>query len=709
MKNSVLSFYFVLVVALFGILFSLPSGTFGDSWLGNKLDQSKISLGLDLIGGTELDYEIDLSEAQELNSDDDPQNNVNIEWIAESVRDSLEERVNPAGVGEIIVKRSKVDDQEHILIQMPPSSNVAQAKADAERDNRLEFYEQNPEREEIYRGNITDFLAQVNSQDFESMGTELAENDDLVNFEVVAPAYKDGISDPVLAEKVFAAKEGEVLSEIVETTVTPVISFDDEGNQTYSGRFARVLALVKVNEVDTKERSKTTQAEAQARHILLGYTGSLRAPEDVPYATKEEAQAKAEELLAQIKDGADFAELATEFSTGPSATEGGDLGTFSPGSMIGPFNDAVFGAEVEDFTTIESTTEPRLVPEVVETDFGIHIIEVLSVTPEKTEDVTETIVGYQMITWDRDELQWTKTELDGSHLEAASPSYDQQIGTPVVALRFTAEGGELFAAMTERIAARRCNETYCALGAKVGGQWVSQATVRQKIIGRDSIISGNFTFDEVKGLANGLNLGAIAAPVRLSGQTTIKAELGEDQLQKSLKAAGFGLGATILFMIFMYRMAGVVAGVALLIYMTLFVAILKTWPTSFGGPIVLSLSGVAGIALSVGLAVDGNILIFERMKEEVRNGKTLKKAIELGFARAWNAIRDSNLTTLIICLILFVMGSSIIQGFAIMLIVGTLLSMFSAITISRTLLRFLVLFEPLNKPELFACKKTKNK
>ncbi len=710
MKNSVLrSFAFVVLIALIAGLYSLPSGTLGDNWLGNKLDEAKVSLGLDLVGGTELDYKVDLTEARALNSDDDPQNDVSLDWIAESVRDSLEERVNPAGVGEIVVKRSRVDSEEHILIQMPPSSNVAAAKRDAERDNRLEFFEQDPSKEVEARNMIASYLDTIDSNNFESEGARLADEDDLVSYEKVSAKFRDEYTDGPLAEKLFVANQGDVLPEVVETTIVPSISFDDDGNQTIEGRFAQVLALVKITEKSAQTRDKTTQAEAQARHILLAYQGATRAGEDVPYVDAAAAKTKAEELLQQLKDGGDFAALATEFSTGPSATSGGDLGTFNPGSMIGAFNDEVFGTDTEDYTTLEPITENYLVPSVVETDFGFHIIEILGRTPEKTESIEEPLVGYEMITWDRDEFGWIETELNGSHLEAAAPSYDQQVGTPVVALRFTAEGGDLFAEMTERIAARRCDGGPCSLGAKVGGEWVSRATVRQKIVGRDSIISGSFTFEQVKELASGLNLGAIAAPVQLSGQTTIQAQLGETQLKQSLRAAGFGLGATILFMLFMYRLAGVVAGVALLIYAGIFFMILKTWPTSFGGPIVLSLSGVAGMALSIGLAVDGNILIFERMKEEVKRGQPLTKAIELGFSRAWNAIRDSNITTLITCMILFVMGSSVIQGFAIMLIVGTLLSMLSAIFISRALLRFLVSFPSLQKPSLFACSKSKKK
>jgi preprotein translocase subunit SecD len=149
---------------------------------------------------------------------------------------------------------------------------------------------------------------------------------------------------------------------------------------------------------------------------------------------------------------------------------------------------------------------------------------------------------------------------------------------------------------------------------------------------------------------------------------------------------------------------GVIAAVALTLYASIFVTMLKIWPESFGGPIVLTLAGIAGIVLSIGLAVDGNILIFERLKEELKRGRSLHQAVDLGFERAWTAIKDSNLTTLLTCLILFSFGSSVIKGFAITLIVGTLLSMFTAVTISRNLLRFTLLFKSFRKKALFGVK-----
>lgn len=695
MRKQIMNrFLFVVGIALLALFIGLPASSFGDNAFGQKLQEFKVTLGLDLAGGTELDYRIDLSDANAQNSDDDPSNDVSLESIAESVRDALEARVNPAGVGEIIVKRSQVEGEEHVIIQMPPSSNVEKAKADAERDNRLEFFEEDPTLENKARLEIAAELANIKPWNWELKVEELTQ-DPLVSHEVVKPRFRDEVTDQNLVDKLFAAKAGTFLSEIVETQTEAAYTISDEGQVQVTALPKNVLAIVYVTENKNYPREKTEKAKAHARHILFAYPDARRVGEDVKYESKEVAQAEAEKMLQKLQEeGTDnFEELAKEYSTENAAQHsGGDLGEFEPGRMVAEFNDAVFNAE-----------GTGLIPEVIESPFGFHVIEVLDLKDEETVQTNEPKVGYEMLAWNLDELRWVPTELGGAQLENATVGYDE-IGQPLVNLLFDNEGADMFANLTERIAAKRCDGTYCRLGIQVGGQWITQPTVRQKIVGRTSQITGNFTFDSAKDLADGLNLGAIDAPVVLSGQMTITPELGHDQLAKSLKAGMFGFLAIMIFIITVYRFAGVIAAISLSLYAGLFMTILKLWPESFGGPIVLTLAGIAGIVLSVGLAVDGNILIFERLKEEFRRGRGLMQAVDLGFERAWTAIRDSNLTTLLTCVILFTFGSSVIKGFAITLIVGTLLSMFTAITISRNLLRFALLFDIFQKPWLFGVK-----
>ncbi len=707
MKQQIINrFILVLVMAIFGLMISAPTSFYertlgSENYLTKKLSKLKISLGLDLQGGTELDYKVDLTEINDRNSDEDPDNDVSkaeLNATLESVRDALEERVNPAGVGETIVRRSSIavngGTEEHILIQMSPDTDVDKAKADAELDNRLEFYEEDPNLEKKEKLKIAAILANLKSENFTDKGKSLATEKDFVTFESFGPFFKNEIEDENLAADLFKVEKNGVVQKVIETTINPVYTVKD-GQIAFDGLpYPRnVFALAKVTDKVEESREQTTPEKRKARHILFGYPEALKADENVKYKSKEEARAKAIEVLAKLKTNGteDFGDLAKEFSTeGAAQRSFGELGEFGKGQMVPAFEEAVFEMK-----------EPGLIIDLVETDFGFHIIEVEKVIPEETKTTTESKISYDLIVWDKKDLNWVKTPLGGKQLDKASVGYDE-INQPIVSLRFDKEGGKLFGELTEKIAARTCRDKQpCRMGIKVGGKFITTPTVREKIVGRNAQISGNFTFESAHELANGLNLGAIDLPVILSGQTTIGAELGQAQLSKSLKAGMMGLAATMVFMIFVYRLSGVIASIVLVIYTVLFISILKLYPESFGGPIVLSLSGAAGIALSIGLAVDGNILIFERMKEEIKKGRTLTQAVDLGFERAWTAIRDSNFTTLLICTILFVIGSSIIKGFAITLIVGTLLSMFTAIIVSRNLMKFILLFPIFQKSYLY--------
>lgn len=701
MKSQILQrFIIVIILTLIAGIFSIPnqlvSQVLGEeNPITQKLAQYKVTLGLDLAGGTELDYQIDLTDALAMNRDDEIENNVDINSIAESVRDALEARVNPAGVGEIIIKRSQVnvgdEMQQHILIQIPPSSNVEKAKADAQKDNRLEFFAEDPAALAAKRVEIAEAI----TVDLFNTNWDVAAPQVAGNFGGAVEKFDNQLLSSLTDKNLIAQLEntpsGGVVQEIIETRINPEFTVSEDGTLEIKGSpFPReILAIARVKEKTAETRTEEVEAEASARHILFAYPGALRSPEELPYATKEEALAAAERVLQEVKEGGDFAALAQEYSTGPTKTNGGDLGKFSPGSMAPAFNDAVFGAE-----------QIGLVPELVETEFGYHIIDITDLQEAGEKTINDTRISYDLITWNTEDITWTKTTLGGAQLDIARVGYDQ-IGQPLVDLRFNPEGGKMFAEITEQLASRSCEGGSCRLGIKVGGNWISTPTVREKIVGRNAQISGSFNYESAKDLADGLNLGAIDAPVILSGQTTVEASLGAEQLQKSMQAALYGFLATILFMMVMYRVPGVVASIALLIYALIYIALLKLWPVSLGGPIVMSLSGAAGVALSVGLAVDGNILIFERLKEELVKGRTLTQAIDLGFERAWSAIKDSNLTTLITCVILFSLGSSVIKGFAITLIVGTLLSMFTAIIVSRNLLRTLLLIPSVNNPKLF--------
>ncbi|MDP3056916.1 MAG: protein translocase subunit SecD [bacterium] len=278
------------------------------------------------------------------------------------------------------------------------------------------------------------------------------------------------------------------------------------------------------------------------------------------------------------------------------------------------------------------------------------------------------------------------SDLTGKDLVRGQADYDQSTGAlrqPIVKLEFNEEGKKKFAALTTRNVGK-------VIAIYLDGVSITAPRVNEAITDGSAIISGNFTIEEAKTLAKRLNAGALPVPIKLISQQTVGATLGQDSLAKSLKAGSFGFLLIALFMILYYRLPGLIASISLVIYTLIVVAIFNFLS------ITLTLAGIAGLILSIGMAVDANVLIFERMREELTGGRSFKLAVEDGFSRAWPSIRDSNLTTLITAMALFWFGSGSIKGFAIALSIGILISMFSAITITRNFL-LLILSPKLEK------------
>lgn len=269
-----------------------------------------------------------------------------------------------------------------------------------------------------------------------------------------------------------------------------------------------------------------------------------------------------------------------------------------------------------------------------------------------------------------------KTELTGKHLRRSRVDFDPNTGEPVVALEFNSQGAKLFEEITKRNVGR-------PVAIFLDDQLLSAPTVKEVITGGKAVISGKFSPQEAKNLSIALNAGALPAPVKIIQQGNIGATLGEAAVKGSLIAGILGLAVIILFMFFYYGRIGLIAGSALIIYTLLVVAIFKLIP------VTLTLAGIAGFILSIGMAIDANILIFERMKEELRAGRKRATAMELGFDRAFPSIRDSNVSSLITSAILYWFGTGSVRGFALTLAIGIMVSLFSSITVTRTLLRFL--------------------
>ena len=265
------------------------------------------------------------------------------------------------------------------------------------------------------------------------------------------------------------------------------------------------------------------------------------------------------------------------------------------------------------------------------------------------------------------------TNLTGSDLKKTDVVFDPNTGAPTVQLSFTAEGAKKFSEITRRNIGKR-------LGFALDDVMIDAPAVQTAILDGNAVISGDFTLDQAKNLQLQLNAGALPVSLSVLEQRSIGATLGQESLEKSLVAGVLGFIVIVIFMISIYGRLGVMASIALVVYVLINLAIFRLIP------VTLTLAGIAGFILSIGIAVDANILIFERMKEEIRLGKSRDTAIELGFSRAWTSIRDSNMASLITSAILFYFGTGIVRGFALVLAIGVLVSMFSAITVTKTLL-----------------------
>jgi preprotein translocase subunit SecD len=284
------------------------------------------------------------------------------------------------------------------------------------------------------------------------------------------------------------------------------------------------------------------------------------------------------------------------------------------------------------------------------------------------------------------------TELTGKYFRKAEVGFEPRSNVPIILFEFNDDGARMFGEISTRLVGQ-------PLGIFLDGQPLTTPTVQQPITGGHGQITGRFTIPEARSLVIQLNAGALPIPVTVEQERTVDATLGSDSIQRSLVAGGVSLAVVALFMILYYRVPGALASVALLIYTLITLALFKLVP------VTLTLAGIAAFILSVGMAVDANILIFERMREELRTGRPLGSALDAGFSRAWTSIRDSNVSTMITCALLWWFGSnfgaSLIMGFALTLGLGVVVSMFSAIFVTRSLLRAIIGGAWIHNPTLF--------
>jgi len=615
-----------------------------------KVKEKPFSLGLDLQGGTHLVYKANMSNVS------DKENHIS---ALEGVRDVIERRVNAFGVSEPIVQTSISDGEPRLIVELAGIQDVNQAIGMIGETPLLEFKEQGPPEREL----TEDEKNRIKEFNDQSLKTAIETKISLDNGDDFKELAKQKSQDEKTKE--LGGDLGWVNKYDQSAEIRNLIEIVQELKKGEISDLEKSIAGHEIVKLEDKKEKKDlfteeVEKEIKASHILICHNEAKNCNSST---TKEQAKQKIDELKKKVTPE-NFAQLAQENSTGPSANKGGDLGWFARDMMLKPFSDAVF-----DYTKVDEISF------VVETEYGYHLIY-----KQEEKPITEYKLSHILLRTITEEQylnsleNWKNTKLTGQHLERASVNINQLDGSLEISLKFNKEGAELFADVTERNIGK-------PVAIFLDGYIISQPNVNEKIPSGSASISGKFSQQEAQLLAQRLNAGALPVPIELINQKTVGPSLGQKSLDASLKAGILGLILVAIFMIIYYRLAGLLAVISLGIYGILILAIFKILA------ITLTLAGLAGLILSIGMAVDANVLIFERLREELKNNEPISYAIENAFQRAWSSIRDGNFSTIITCLILIIFTTSIIKGFAITLIIGVLLSMFSAVYITKTLLQ----------------------
>lgn len=614
--------------------------------IGTLKSMTPFVYGLDLRGGAHLVYEADTHLISE-----------DVAGAVEGVRDVIERRVNSLGVSEPVVQTNQAGDKWRIIVELAGVKDVTDAIKAIGETPVLEFKElsDKPPRtltaeekanlvktNEAQKGRATELLlkALAPGQDFAELAK--ANSEDAQTKEkggVVGEVKLDGVFGK-LASLVKLNKPGTVGAQVVE---------NEEG-----------FNIVKLN--GTREVT-----EVEASHLLICFKGATGCTLET---SETDARVRAEELYAQAKP-ANFAELAVKNSTEPGADSSkGYLGYFEKEAMVKEFADVAFAMNAGEIS------------KPVKTQFGYHLVYKTNARTVVKYDISRLLIKK---TTERDIIPpndlWVSTGLTGSQLKKAELNFNQTSGIAVVGIEFNEEGTALFAAITKRNVGKQ-------VAIFLDGQSISEPVVNEEIPDGHAVIQGNFTVDTAKKLAQRLNAGALPVPVSLVSQSTIGASLGEKTLDNTMRAGLIGFVLIALFMVLYYRLPGIVAVISLVLYTLISLVVFKIIP------VTLTAAAIAGFILSIGMAIDANVLIFERIKEELQAGRGLKDAVEEGFHRAWFSIRASNTSSIMTSLVLMSFSASVVRGFAITLTIGILISVFSAVTVTRYLMRFIVQFVP---------------
>ena len=626
----VLKHFWALLVAAgvaYAGLLALPAGLMGHVPLvGNHFEDRDVSLGLDLRGGARLDFLVDLSAAEE-RIDADPQQ------ILSGVREVLARRADPDGTRQLRIFSADFDGEPHILVELTADIDTPEMRARLREQIDLDFRRPREEPIEINAGDIAQNAA--------------AARQTLAAAGLGTPAESIQIEGAEFRSRNVRVSElpedSPLAAALAGTAAGSVLSVENSGEYELVGH-------------SIAERRGTTAArvvavrDASAEREVPGESLDAVAPSGVEAAVPvlDLEESARNELLGSTAPGTVSAPIAVEggfalFELISAEQEGGALSARA----------ARFATRAEAEGAF-ARTQPV----------------------SETYTVTEHVLEEWFFRLEVD--NWESTGLGGANFRFARVGTDHS-GLPVVLVEFDEEGAERFADLTEELVGQ-------PMAIFVGGELISAPIIREKITGGAAQISlgeRNFSAARVEAarLARDLNAGAIPAPVSFVGEERVSPTLGENALGTVITAGALGLLLVAALFVAVYRLAGALAAGALLVYAALLVAAMKLFPL-----FVLTLPGAAGLLLSVGLAVDANVLIFERIREEIRNGRSVTSAVDLGFARAIGAIRDANLTTLLACVALFLFGPDMVKSFGAMLALGVVLSVFTAVYVTRFLL-----------------------
>lgn len=601
-----------------------------------NIPEKPFSLGLDLKGGAHLVYQANLSELPVAEQAEG----------MERLRDRIERRVNSLGVSE---PRVQVSGQDRLVVELAGVDVVTAIQRIGETPI-LEFREVNnqaPQQELTpeQKQEMGQFNAeqQKKAQDLRARIATGRES-----FEALAKEFSEDLPSKE-KEGDFGAVTSRTHPELIEAARNTIIGRVVPGVADLEDGYY----IIRVD--DRKE----TDVEMDLSHLLICYEGANNCETG---RSRQEALDYITNLAKEVTT-ANFAAKAKEFSNDATAqTNSGDLGWIAP------------AATVESFETAAKATRVGTISAPIETEFGFHLIYKRAERP-----FGETFL--HIIKLDKKQEadylpkqeQYKETGLTGKNVIDAQMTFAAQTSVPQVSIKFDDEGTRLFAELTRRNIGRE-------IAIYLDGAPISIPTVQTEIANGEAVITGNFSIDLAQELARQLKDGALPVSVSLIQQQNIGASLGAESLQRSLYAGVVGIILVAIFMILYYRGLGFIAVLALCVYTLLGLSLFKLIGAT------LTLSGIAGYLLSIGMAVDANVLVFERFREERVRGRSMMEAMEIAFNRAWPSIRDSNVTTLMTCAILAYLGTSIIQGFAVTLGIGVMVSMFSAIVVTKTLL-----------------------